>query len=370
MRDAVPGRYEVDSLGVGCRSKCTVQARDEAAECSGFSLCHVREVHKVATRHDLHSARGRGLWLAVLDEIMMLLRDPAADRGGMARSLKLAVRAVRFRRERGHAAKRRRSPNPRAVLRGRRHRSVSPGQVRAVSVALAWRQMATLIFVHGACVTDHGWWWEKMSEPLAAHGIATVTVPLPSCGETVSTLGDLYADVDSCRQVIDETEGPIVLCGHSYGGMVITDAGAHTRVTQLIYLTSVMADTGQSQAQLTSSEPAPWLQPGDDGTIGVDPEMIEKFFLQDCDAETSAQALARLTRQSLVPFTQAPREIAWQQKPATYIVCTDDLATPAQIQRQRVKESTRVIEFQAGHHPFLSRPEAFADTLAAEINRS
>jgi len=112
------------------------------------------------------------------------------------------------------------------------------------------------------------------------------------------------------------------------------------------------------------------LQPSDDGTIGVDPEMIEKFFLQDCDADTTAQALARLTRQSLVPFTQAPREIAWQQKPATYIVCTEDLATPAHIQRRRVRENTRVIEFEAGHHPFLSRPSAFADSLAAEIDRS
>ena len=196
--------------------------------------------------------------------------------------------------------------------------------------------MTTLIFVHGACVTDHEWWWEKMTEPLAAHGIATATVALPSCGESDGDLGDLYADVDSCRQTIDRAEGPIALCGHSYGGMVITEAGAHARVNQLLYLTSVMADAGQSQAELAGSEPAPWLQPGNDGTIGVDPEMIEELFLQDCDAETKAQALARLTRQSLAPFTQAPREIAWQQKPATYIVCTEDLATPAEVQRRRV----------------------------------
>ena len=209
-----------------------------------------------------------------------------------------------------------------------------------------------------------------MTEPLSAHGIATVTVPLPSCGESGGVLGDLYADVDSCQEVIDATTGPVVLCGHSYGGMVITEAGAHARVAQLIYLTSVMADAGQSQSELTGSEPAPWLQPGQDGTIGVDPEMIEEFFLQDCDAETTAQALARLTRQSLAPFTQAPREIAWRQKPTTYVVCTDDLATPAQIQRQRVRDGTRVLEVKAGHHPFLSRPEAFADSLAAEIDHT
>jgi pimeloyl-ACP methyl ester carboxylesterase len=230
--------------------------------------------------------------------------------------------------------------------------------------------MTTLIFVHGACVRDHVWWWQKMTEPLAAHGIATVTVALSSCGETGGELGDLYADADACRQVVESTQGPIVLCGHSYGGMVITEAGVHPRVNRLLYLTSVMADAGQSQAELTGSEPAPWLQPGDDGTIGVDPGMIEELFLQDCDPETKAQALARLTRQSLAPFTQAPREIAWRQKPTTYFVCTEDLATPAETQRRRVRDNTRVIEFDAGHHPFLSRPQAFADSLAAEIGRS
>jgi len=229
--------------------------------------------------------------------------------------------------------------------------------------------MPTLIFVHGACVRDHRWWWQNMTEPLAVHGVATVTVPLPSCGETGDELGDLYADVGSCRQVIDATDGPVVLCGHSYGGTVITEAGAHDRVTQLLYVTSVMPDAGQSQAELTSADPAPWLQPSDDGTIGVDPDMVREFFLQDCDEDTIVQALARLTRQSLMPFTQPPREIAWRQKPASYFVCAQDLATPAEVQRRRVREATRVVEFDAGHHPFLSRHSAFADSLAAEIDR-
>ncbi|MBV8994435.1 MAG: alpha/beta hydrolase [Pseudonocardiales bacterium] len=229
--------------------------------------------------------------------------------------------------------------------------------------------MPSLIFVHGACVRDHAWWWEKMTEPLAAHGIATVTVPLSSCGETSDQLGDLYADVNSCREVIVATDGPVVLCGHSYGGVIITEAGAHERVTQLLYVTSVMPDADQSQAELTSADPAPWLQPSDDGTIGVEPGLIRELFLQDCDVDTTEQALARLTRQSLMPFTQPPREIAWRKKPTTYVVCTEDLATPAEVQRRRVRENTRLVELAAGHHPFLSRPTAFADILAAEINR-
>ena len=80
-----------------------------------------------------------------------------------------------------------------------------------------------------------------------------------------------------------------------------------------------MPDAGQSQAELIGSEPAPWLQPGEDGTVGVDPDMIREFFLQDCDETTTEHAVSRLTRQSLTPFTQAPRQIAWRQKPATYV---------------------------------------------------
>ena len=207
-----------------------------------------------------------------------------------------------------------------------------------------------------------------MTKPLADHGIATAVVPLPSCGEAGETLGDLYDDVDACRQAIAEVDEPVVLCGHSYGGVIITEAGVDDRVNQLLYLTSVMPDAGQSQADLIGSEPAPWLAPSDDGTVGVDPDMIREFFLKDCDEATTEQALTRLTRQSLTPFTQPPRQIAWQQKPATYFVCTEDLATPAEVQRRRVRAGAVVAEFDAGHHPFLSRLDAFALSNAAEID--
>lgn len=227
--------------------------------------------------------------------------------------------------------------------------------------------MTTLIFVHGACVRDGAWWWHKMTEPLAERGIATAAVPLPSCGEPGPALGDLYDDVAACQEAIASAGGPVVLCGHSYGGMIITEAGADERVTGLIYVTSVMPDAGQSQAELIGAEPAPWMQPSDDGTVGVDPDMVRRFFLQDCDQLTTDDAVARLTRQALTPFTQPPRAIAWREKPATYVVCTEDLATPAETQRRRVRDEARAVEFAAGHHPFLSRPEAFADTIAAEV---
>jgi hypothetical protein len=191
-----------------------------------------------------------------------------------------------------------------------------------------------------------------MTKPLTDHGIATAVVPLPSCGEPGETLGDPYDDVDACRRTIAEVDGPVVLCGHSHGGVIITEAGDDDRVTQLLYVTSVMPDAGQSQADLIGSEPAPWLTPSDEGTDGVDPDMTRELFLQGCDEITTQQALSRLTQQSLTPFTQPPGQIAWQQKQATYLVCTADLATPAEVQRRRV------------------RPGAVSSTLTPRITHS
>ncbi len=208
-----------------------------------------------------------------------------------------------------------------------------------------------------------------MTGPLGKQDVASVAVPLPSCGEAGETLGDLFDDVESCRRVIDAIDGDVVLCGHSYGGMVITEAGADERVSRLIYVTSVMPDTGQSQGDLVGAEPAPWLQP-DENTLGVDPDMVRDYFLQDCDPTTTDRAVSRLTRQSLAPFGQAPREIGWRSTPASYIVCAQDLATPAAMQRKRVRDGVRRVEFDSGHHPFLSQPENFARALVEEIDAS
>jgi pimeloyl-ACP methyl ester carboxylesterase len=228
--------------------------------------------------------------------------------------------------------------------------------------------LPTLIFVHGACVRDAPWWWSRMTEPLANHGIASVAVLLPSCGEAGDALGDLYADIEATRQAIADAEAPVALCGHSYGGMVITEAGADQHVAQLLYVTSMMPQAGQSLAELVGSQPTPWMDPGDDGTVGVHATIVRELFLQDCDGATVQEALARLTRQSATPFTQPARKIAWQEKPATYFVCTEDRAIPAQLQRQRATPNARLMDFHSGHHPFLSQPEAFSQSIAAEID--
>ena len=192
-----------------------------------------------------------------------------------------------------------------------------------------------VIFVHGALVFDGPWWWHRMVEPLAALGLGSRAVELPSCVASPSasggTVGDMYADADAVRAALEEEDEPVVLVGHSYGGMVITDAAAgHENVEHLVYLTSVMPEHDETLASLGGSrEPGPWMDPRlEEGTMGIKAELMPDAFMQDCDEETVAGALERLTRQPLAVFGQGPRAVAWREKPSTYVVCAEDRATP------------------------------------------
>ena len=213
-----------------------------------------------------------------------------------------------------------------------------------------------VLFVHGALVRDADWWWHRMPAPLAAHGLRTAAVELPSCVGP----GDLAADAAAVRAAVAAAGEPVALVGHSYGGTVVTEAGAGA--AHLVYLTSVLADAGRSHASYGGPEPVPWVRPGPDGTLELTGDLRELFFA-DCDDETYAQALTRAARQDARALTGAVTEPAWRTVPSTYVVCTDDRATPAAVQRTWAGPAPKV-EIDAGHHPFLSRPEAFARVLA------
>jgi pimeloyl-ACP methyl ester carboxylesterase len=228
-----------------------------------------------------------------------------------------------------------------------------------------------VVFVHGALVFDGEWWWHRMVEPLAALGLGSRAVELPSCIASPGASGeaprDMYADADAVRAALDEEDEPLVLVGHSYGGMVITDAAAgHGNAEHLVYVTSVMPELDETLSSFGGGrEPGPWmdLRP-EDGTMGVKAELLPGAFMQDCDEEAIAGALERLTRQPLAAFGQSPRGVAWREKPSTYVVCAEDRATPPEAQREYARRADRVVELPTDHHPMLSRPDLLAGVIA------
>jgi pimeloyl-ACP methyl ester carboxylesterase len=222
---------------------------------------------------------------------------------------------------------------------------------------------ATIVFVHGAW--HGGWCWDAVRSQLDATGVASVTVDLPSVRRADATLTD---DGDEVRRVLDAIDDDIVLVGHSYGGAVVTDAGVHPRVTQLVYLTAFALDDGES-VNRNALEGGETMTLGDalvvagDGTVTVDPERAIDFFFHDCAPHVAASAVAQLRPMSLNAMGGMPRAVAWRERPAMYVVCTDDHALPVALQESSARRVGASVDIATSHSPFLSAPGTVVDLL-------
>ncbi|MFG2918851.1 alpha/beta hydrolase [Kitasatospora sp. NPDC048298] len=226
-----------------------------------------------------------------------------------------------------------------------------------------------VVFVHGACVRDGSWWWHRTAELLRERGVPSAAPALPSCGETGVPGGlggpGLPEDVAAVREMLRASDEPTVVVAHSYGGIVTAEAAAGVgSVRHLLLVSSYLPEVGQSLSQFGDGRPGPFLDvdPGS-GTFGVRPESLADTFLQDCDPEVQAQAADHLARQSLQVTGQPVGAAAWRQLPSTYLVCAQDRGTPPRLQREFARRAGRVVELDAGHHPFLSQPAAVRDLL-------
>jgi pimeloyl-ACP methyl ester carboxylesterase len=222
-----------------------------------------------------------------------------------------------------------------------------------------------VVFVHGACVEDGPWWWHRTAALLAERGVASEAPALPSCGETGERGLGLAEDVASVRQVLTANDEPAVVVGHSYGGIVTAEAAAGVEAVQhLLLISSYLPEVGQSLSSFGGDEPAPFLEiDPEGGTFTVRGESLADVFLQDCDPDIQREALEKAALQSLAVLEAPVRSAAWQHVPSTYLVCAQDLGTPADRQREYARRATNVVEMDAGHHPFLSRPAEVRDLI-------
>src|SRR6185369_13199479 len=164
--------------------------------------------------------------------------------------------------------------------------------------------MTRIVFVHGACVKDGSWWWQRTGELLAERGLASEAPALPSCGETgVPTDAGgpgLAADVAAVRHVLTASDEPTVVVAHSYGGIVTAEAAAGLEaVRHLLLISSYLPEVGQSLSSFGGEEPAPFLDVDPEGgTFTVRTDALAETFLQDCSSEIQHQARDKTARQS------------------------------------------------------------------------
>jgi pimeloyl-ACP methyl ester carboxylesterase len=224
--------------------------------------------------------------------------------------------------------------------------------------------MATIILVHGAF--HGGWCWQRVTSLLEKRGVAVRTVDLPSVGARPGSVTNLSADAAAVEAVIADVAGPVILCGHSYGGMVISHTAATARVTRLVYLCAFMPLEGESLVSIGGGHHAPWVQLLDGGLTFPDPAQTQSVLYGDCDAQTVQWAKSMLRPQSGAPFDEPVPHPAWRSIPSTYVVCLNDMVMPPDVQRNVfAPRATETLELQASHSPFFSQPEAVANLLQA-----
>jgi pimeloyl-ACP methyl ester carboxylesterase len=201
--------------------------------------------------------------------------------------------------------------------------------------------------------------------PSAAGGYSVSIVQHP----TIS----LADDVLVTRRVIAAQDGPVILVGHSYGGVVITEAGNDPKVVGLVYIAAFAPDSGESVNSLIANPPpgapVPHILPPLDGFLHLDRDKFADSFAADLPAEQAAFMADAQLPWGVGALGGAVSTPAWKAKPCWYLVATEDRMIPPPAQRsmaQRVGAS--VVEVAGSHAIYVSQPAAVAE-LIVEASR-
>jgi pimeloyl-ACP methyl ester carboxylesterase len=216
----------------------------------------------------------------------------------------------------------------------------------------------TVVLVHGGFVDGAG--WEGVYSILRKDGYDVTIVQNP----TLSLAGDVAAT----RQIIAQANGPVVLVGHSYGGVVITEAGSDPKVSKLVYIAAFAPDKGESVASLIKNPapgaPVPPILPPQDGFLFLDKAKFAASFATDVDPEKAAFMANSQVPWGVAALEGAVSEPAWKKKPSWYLVATDDRMIPPPAQRFMSKRAgAKVVESAGSHAIYVSRPADVASLI-------
>jgi len=218
-----------------------------------------------------------------------------------------------------------------------------------------------IVLVHGGFVDGSG--WEGVYKILRKDGYKVAVVQNP----TVS----LADDVAATLRIIAAQNGPVVLVGHSYGGVVITEAGNDPNVASLVYIAAFAPDQGESVSSLIKDPPpgapAPPILPPQDGYLFLDKSKFAASFAADVEPEKAAFMADSQVPWGVEALGGAVSEPAWKTKPSWYLVAADDKMIRPTAQRfMSQRAGSTVVEAAGSHAIYVSQPEA----VAAIINKA
>jgi pimeloyl-ACP methyl ester carboxylesterase len=229
-------------------------------------------------------------------------------------------------------------------------------------------EKVTVVLVHGA--GGGPWMWESVGKELDALGVQHVEVDLPTMEVDGDSAADFHTDAAHVRAVLDGIEGPMVLCGNSYGGVVITEASAsHPGVQHLVYLAAAMPDAGEEVMSDLVSSCTPEFMAGvafsPDGRGGMDPDTLKKVAFQQASPEVADWAAGQLRPMSMGTGGSPTLEgVGWHNIPSTYVVSSEDRSIQPEAQRRWARaRATETIEVPFDHCPPISHPKEVADLL-------
>jgi pimeloyl-ACP methyl ester carboxylesterase len=216
-----------------------------------------------------------------------------------------------------------------------------------------------IVLVHGGFVDGSG--WEGVYAILKKKGYNVSIVQNPT-----TSLAD---DVDATNRTISAQDGPVVLVGHSYGGVVITEAGNNPKVAKLVYITAFAPDGGESVASLIKNPPpgapVPPILPPQDGFLFLDRSKFAASFAADVNPELASFMADSQVPWGVLALEGAVSKPSWRSKSSWYLVATDDKMIPPDAQRAMAKRAgSQTVDVKGSHAVYVSQPEAVADLIA------
>jgi pimeloyl-ACP methyl ester carboxylesterase len=215
----------------------------------------------------------------------------------------------------------------------------------------------TIVFVHGLWADGSS--WNKVINPLVDKGYKVISVQNPTTS--------LEDDVTATKRAIDRANGNVVLVGHSWGGSVITEAGADPRVKALVYIAAFAPDKGETAASLGESA-APTILPGfiqnANGYLTLSREGVAKAFAGDLSPKEQDVVYAVQQPAFQRVFSDVGVNAAWKTKPSWYVVASEDNAINPELEkRMATRANAKTTTLKSSHVAMLSKPNEVLDVI-------